>query len=162
MTARSQNQLEQLPLLREFLTDHEKMSQLMLHAVVSLEEGDLDAARQSAKALNKVAGPHIAYEESELYPRISGESLISTTTREMYDEHRAVATARKLLLENPIPDQSTLDRILEGPRAGIHHAEHCGSLVTLLAALPKPEQDESLKKLLAYREQGRMWTDHVR
>ncbi len=162
MATHTHRELEELPLLREFLADHKKMSQLMLHTVVSLEEGDIDAAKQSAVALNRVGGPHIAYEEAELYPRISGESLVSTTTREMYDEHREAAAALKLLLDTPSPNATTIQQILDGLRTGIHHAEHCGSLVGLLAALPEPEQAESLQKLLAYREQGRMWTDRIR
>lgn len=154
--------LEQVPLVREFLADHKKMSKLMLHVLVSLEEGDNAAAVQSARELDNVAGPHIAYEESELYPRISGEKLISETTRELHDEHREAAMAVKLLLENPEPDQPTKQQILDGLRTGVHHAEHCGSLARLLAALPTPEQDESLAKLLAYRQQGRKWTDRIR
>ena len=154
--------LEQVPLVREFLADHQKMSKLMLHTLVSLEEGNLKAARKSAEALNEVGGPHIAYEEAELYPRISGEKLISATTRDMYDEHREAVTALKTLLDNPEPNEKIKQEIMDGLRTGIHHAEHCGSLISLLAALPEPEQNESLTKLLAFREQGRKWTDRVR
>ena len=155
-------QLEQIPLVREFLADHKKMSQLMLHTLVSLEEGNIEAAVQSAKKLDEVGGPHIAYEEAELYPRISGEKLISATTRAMYDEHREAVIAVKRLLDNPDPDEQARKEIMAGLRTGIHHAEHCGSLVSLLAALPRPEQEESLAKLLDYREQGRKWTDRIR
>ena len=154
--------LEQVPLVREFLADHQKMSKLMLHTLVSLEEDDIEAALQSAKALDEVGGPHIAYEEAELYPRISGEKLISATTREMYDEHREAVIALKTLLDNPDPDEATKQEIMDGLRTGIHHAEHCGSLASLLAALPDPEKNESLAKLLAFREQGRKWTDRIR
>jgi len=154
--------LEQVPLVREFLADHQKMSKLLLHTLVSLEEGDIGAAIESAKSLNEVGGPHIAYEEAELYPRISGEKLITETTRKMYDEHREAVTALKKLLDNPKPDEATRKVIARGLRAAVHHAEHCGSLISLLAALPGPEQNESLTKLLAYRKQGRKWTDRVR
>lgn len=154
--------LEQVPLVRAFLDDHQKMSKLMLHTLVSLEEGNIEAAIQSAKALDEVGGPHIAYEEAELYPRISGEKLISATTREMYDEHREAVTALKTLLDSPNPDEATKHEIMVGLRTGIHHAEHCGSLVSLLAALPEPEKNESLTKLLALRKQGQKWTDRIR
>jgi|GEM_PF-4284655 len=161
-TVKRNMKLEQIPLVREFLADHQKMSKLMLHTLVSLEEGDVEAAVQSATALDELGGPHIAYEEAELYPRISGEKLISTTTRELYDEHRETVTALKRLLDDPEPNESTRQEIIAGLRTGIHHAEQCGSLVSLLAALPEPEQNESLTKLLAFREQGRRWTDRMR
>lgn len=153
---------KQIPLVREFLADHQRMSKLLLHTLVSLDEGNLDAARQSALVLNEVGGPHIAFEESELYPRISGEQLISETTRAMYEEHREAVLALKLLLDNPNPDQPTKQKILAGFRTGVRHAEHCGSLVTLLAALPSPEQNEALSRLLLFRERGQKWTDRIR
>ena len=158
----SNKKLNQVPLVREFLADHQKMSKLMLHTLVSLEEGNIDAAIVAAKALDEVGGAHIAYEEAELYPRISGEKMVSATTRSLYDEHRQAVTALKQLLDNPNPNESTKQEIIAGLRTGVHHAEHCGSLVSLLAALPTPEQDESLTKLLDFRKQGRKWTDRIR
>lgn len=153
---------EQIPLVREFLADHQQMSQLLLHTLVSLEEDDVVAAVASADALDRVAGPHIAYEESELYPRISGEKLISETTAVMYAEHREAVLAVKKLLDNPRPNETTKLEIIEGLRTGVRHAEHCGSLVSLLAALPEPEQEASLQKLFEFRKGGRPWTDRIR
>lgn len=154
--------LEDVPLVREFLDDHRKMSQLLLHVVVSLEVGNLEEATAAAEKLNQIAGPHIAYEETELYPRISGEKLISDTTRELYDEHREAVMAVKALLEDPQPDQEQLGKIIDGLKTGVRHAEHCGSLVSLLAALPEPEQSASLERLLELRREGKPWTDRVR
>lgn len=159
---KSAKQLEPTPLVREFLAQHQKMSKLLLRTVVCLEGGEIETAMASAHALDKVGGPHIAYEESELYPRISGEQLVSATTRAMYIEHRQAGTALKTLLDNPQPDDATKQEIIAGLRTGVHHTELCGSLASLLAALPEPEQAESLAKLLAYREQGRKWTDRIR
>jgi len=159
---KSNRKLEETALVREFLTDHRTMSKLLLHTLVSLEEGNVEEALSAARALDKVGGPHIAFEESELYPRISGENLISETTRQMYDDHHEAVTALKKLLDNPDPDEKTKREIIDGFRTGIHHAEHCGSLISLLAALPEPERNESLTKLLAYRKQGKRWTERIR
>lgn len=161
-THSSVKKLQRVPLVREFLSDHQRMSKLLLKTVDSLEAGDMEAAHKYAEALNEVGGAHIAYEEEELYPRISGEQLISETTREMYHEHQTAVSALKKLINTPTPDETTKREILAGLRTGIHHAEHCGSLVSLLAALPQPEQDESLAKLLAYRQQRQKWTDQLR
>ena len=152
----------QVPLVKEFLVDHQRMSQLMLNTLVSLEEGEDEEAIATAKALDRVAGPHIAYEESELYPRISGGSLVSETTELMYLEHRQAVEALKKLLDNPRPNDTTKHEIVEGLRIGIAHVEHCGSLVSLLAALPEAEQKKSLQVLLDYRDRGRLWTDRIR
>lgn len=154
--------LEDVPLVREFLDDHRKMSQLMLHVVVSLEIGNLDEATAAAEKLDQIAGPHIAFEETELYPRISGEKLISDTTRQLCDEHREALMALKALLEDPQPDEEQLAKILGGLKTGVRHAEHCGSMVSLLAALPEPEQSDSLARLLELRREGKPWTDRIR
>lgn len=153
--------IEQVPLVREFLSDHQKMSKLLLHTLVSLEEENLEAATASAKALDRIAGGHIAFEEAEIYPRISGEEIMTQTTRDLYAEHREALTALKKLLDNPKPNQTTKREILRGLRTGVHHAERCEALADLLAALPMPEQNESLKKLRGFREQGRKWTDRM-
>lgn len=161
-TVRSNTNTRQSPLVKEFLADHQQMSTLLLHTLVSLEEGDVEAAVTAANALNRVAGPHIAFEESELYPRISGEQLISESTRELYAEHREAVLAVKKLLDDPQPNTATKMEIVGGLRTGVQHAKHCGSLVSLLAALPEPEQKASLQKLLDFREDGKLWTDRIR
>lgn len=159
---RTENQIENIPLVREFLADHQEMSKLLLQTLLSLEEGDTETAIATARALNRVAGPHIEYEESELYPRISGDKLVSETTQRMYEEHREALLALQKLLENGEPQGEAREEIIDGLRTGVHHAEHCGSLVSLLAALPLPEQTTSLRKLLELREAGRLWTDRIR
>ncbi len=157
---------EKSPLVREFLTDHQLMSKLLTETVAHLEKKNDAAALASAIRLDKVAGPHIAYEESELYPRISGEKLMSDTTRAMYDEHREAALALKRLLDSSSTNgplqEAQRQQIIAGLKTGITHAEHCGSLISLLDALPAPEQEESLANLLEYRERGRSWTERVR
>ena len=46
----------------------------------------MHAAFSSAMKLDEACGPLMAYEESELYPRIAGENLISVTTSRMHVE----------------------------------------------------------------------------
>lgn len=149
-------------LVDEFLADHQEMSRLLLLTLESVRDDRFDDAHTHALELNRVAGPHIAFEEAELYPRVSGSSLVSATTRELYAEHRKAVTALKKLLDHPLPDAATKHEIIAGLQTGIDHSKHCGSLARLLSALPEPEQSQSLQVLLEQRNQGRQWTDRVR
>ena len=155
MTDDSQKSIHQIPLVREFLADHQKMSKLMLNTLVSLEEGDWKGAIRSGRALDITAGPHVLYEESELYP------LVGNSGNHMYEEHRAIVTALKTLLDGSRPNELTKREIIDGIRAGIEHADYCGTLVGLLASLPKQKQTASLSRLLAFREEGKAWTERI-
>ena len=67
--------------------------------------------------------------------------------------------ALRLLLENPAPDDSELESIKQGFRSGLAHAEHCGSLISLMSRLDEQQRSESLKLLVHLREQGGKWTE---
>ena len=59
------------PLIAEFLKDHQQFSRLLYQISNLLQEGNVELARERAKDLDALAGPHIAYEEAELYPRLA-------------------------------------------------------------------------------------------
>ena len=147
------------PLIAEFLKDHQQFSRLMFEIAKLLDDEQIDQARVRAKELNEVAGPHIAYEESELYTRLGELGVKSVTRQQLAEEHREVLDALKMLLDDPAPNGKMVESIKQGFRSGLTHAEHCGSLMSLMAGLNEQQRSESLKKLIHLREHGRNWTE---
>ena len=147
------------PLIAEFLKDHQQFSRLLYEISNLLDANKIEQARGRAIELNTVAGPHIAYEEAELYPRLAALGEKSTSEEMLVDQHEDVLDSLRGLLENPTPTGELLESIKAGFRGGLTHAEHCGTLISFLTELEKDEQAESLKILLAYREDGKNWTD---
>ncbi|MCA9217217.1 MAG: hemerythrin domain-containing protein [Planctomycetales bacterium] len=148
-------------LVREFLVDHQRMSQLLVDVISQLENRDLEHARDVGRQLDGVAGAHIRFEEKDLYPRISAHTADSDYTDELYAEHREAATALKLLIDEPNPSEESIKTILSGLKTGLRHAEHCGSLVSVLDQLPAAEQETSLRFLQECRREKGRWTDTV-
>ena len=147
------------PLIAEFIKDHQQFSRLMYEISKLLDDGKIEQARARGEELDAVAGPHIAYEEAELYSRLIELGVESVTKQQLVEEHREVVDALRLLLEVPAPDESKLESIKQGFRSGLAHAEHCGSLISLMSRLDEQQRSESLKILIHLREQGGKWTE---
>ena len=149
----------QTPLIAEFLKDHQQFSRLLYEISKLLEADELDKARQRAEELNVVAGPHIAYEESELYPRLPGFGERTVTPDQLTGEHHQVLHAVRQLVEKQEFTGEELRSIKAAFQAALRHAEHCGTLITLMARLDESAQRESLAKLIEFRDQGKKWTE---
>jgi hypothetical protein len=147
------------PLIAEFLIDHQQFSRLLYEISKLLDEDKLDQARKRAIELNQVAGPHIAYEESELYSRLAALGEKSVTEEFLVGEHHQVLQALKRLLAEEELTGDQLESVKAGFRSALKHAEHCGSLISLMARLDEQQQSDSLVKLLDLRKQGRNWTE---
>lgn len=110
----------QSPLIAEFLKDHQQFSRLLYEITRLLKQEKVEEARQRAGELNQLAGPHIAYEEAELYPRLSmlGETSVKETL--LVDQHHeALDSVRQLLESDPI-DDDLLDEIHDGFEVHCH------------------------------------------
>ncbi len=147
------------PLIAEFLKDHQQFSRLLYEISKLLNENKIQQARQRAAELDTVAGPHIAYEEAELYSRLAKLGEKSVTEEMLVDEHHRMLDALRALLESSSPDQATIEEIKSGFQTALSHAEHCGSLISLMSRLDEKQQTESLKKLEQLRELGKKWTE---
>ena len=147
------------PLIAEFLKDHQQFSRLLYQISKLLEEGDIETARQRAKDLDVLAGPHIAYEEAELYPRLAQMGEKSVTEEMLVGQHHdALDAVRGLMNESPL-DEAAVESIKIGFQGALSHAEHCGSLISLMTRLDQQEQSVSLEKLKQLREEGKKWTE---
>ncbi len=149
----------QNPLVVEFLHDHQQMSRLLYSITQLLKADKVEQAREQARELNELAGPHIAYEECELYPRLAqlGEKRVSKEL--LVGQHHEVVDALEQLLKGNSFDEQSLKEIIDGFQTGLNHAEHCGSLISLMCRLDEQQQQESLEKLLQLRNEGKKWTD---
>lgn len=146
------------PLITEFLKDHQQFSRLLLEVSRLLEQGEIEKARQRARELDVLAGPHIAYEEAELYPRLDQLGDKSVTEEMLVSQHHdALTTIRKLVGEQSI-SEAELTEIKEGIKAALDHVEHCGSLISFMTRLDEDQQVESLAELKRLRAEGTKWT----
>ena len=145
----------QTPLVREYLEDHQGMAHLFYQILVALDEGESTRAQDLAKELNRVGGPHIAYEKLELYPRLSA----SQKSQQLCADHQHVTQALKMVLEHESLEGEDEQLVMEGLRIGLDHAEQCRALVGLLAALPESEQATSLEVLRDLKRRGQCWVE---
>jgi hypothetical protein len=147
------------PLITEFLKDHQQFSRLLLEISRLLNQDKISEARQRARELDDLAGPHIAYEEAELYPRLAVLGVRSVSESMLLDQHHEALDAVRKLIGNDEIDESLLQEIKAGVEGALAHAEHCGSLISLMSRLDRDQQAQSLAELQRYREEGRKWTE---
>ena len=147
------------PLIAEFLKDHQQFSRLLYQISKLLEEGKIDLARERAKDLNVLAGPHIAYEEAELYPRLAKMGEKTVTKEMLIGQHHDALDAVRALMDEPPLDEAAVESIKTGFQGALSHAEHCGSLISLMTQLNQQEQSSSLEALKRFREEGKKWTE---
>lgn len=146
-------------LITEFLKDHQQFSRLLFEIEKLLGKGKVDEARVRANELDKLAGPHIAFEEAELYPRLAELGAKQVTEELLVDQHHDAIASVRLLIENEQLSESQIKKAQDAFRDGLSHAEHCGSLISLLSQLDERQQAESLTVLLKLRDEGKLWTE---
>ncbi len=147
------------PLIAEFLKDHQQFSRLLYEISKLVADQNLTQARQRGHELDTVAGPHIAYEEAELYPRLAAFGEKRVTEDRLKGEHRQMCEALRSLLNDETPDNESCQSIQSGFQTALSHAEHCGTLISLMSRLDEKEQADSLAKLLEFRREGQKWTE---
>ena len=147
------------PLVTEFLKDHQQFSRLLYEISKLLDAGEIEKAQERADELNRLAGPHIAYEEAELYPRLQQMGVTSVSEEHLVGEHHQVLDAVELLLSPGTLTPEQVAECREGIRVALDHAEHCGSLISLVSRLDEREQAASLVVLKQLRHEGKSWTE---
>ncbi len=147
------------PLIAEFLKDHQQFSRLLYQIKKLLDENNFEAAQERAAELDRLAGPHIAFEEAELYPRLKILGERNVTEDLLVDQHRDAVDVLRMLIEVKNPNPETIEQIKSGFERALAHAEHCGSLISLMTQLDENEQAESLRELIRLRKTEQLWTD---
>ncbi len=149
----------EVAVVQAFLADHQKFMRLLHDVGVALGNHDVSRARELAQQLDIVAGPHIAFEEAVLYPAVGRGTQDPAFVRTLYDEHHSIVQALSRLLREGELDAQSLQDITSAFQKGLGHAEHCGTLISRLAALHKTEQQQALDKLLELRTSDLKWTE---
>ena len=154
MTAISKNAVVQA-----FLSDHKHFMQLLKHTTEALAAHDLESAKSNAKELNAVAGPHIAFEETVLYPALDNRTHERSFVEQLYKEHREIVDAVEELIECETMSSARIDELHNAFVDGLEHADHCGTLVSNLSAMDEGEQSDALDELKQLRVRKLKWTD---
>jgi hypothetical protein len=147
------------PLVRAFIADHRAFTRELVALKSALEARDWRAARRLADEVDRLAGPHIAFEEEELYPvlaRILGDAFAA----ELYDEH---ATGCSLIhaLHDLVncPDERAAAELARRAGTMLDHTVRCGSLLSYLNVLDEAEHARLLERLETHRARGVRWSD---
>ena len=109
------------PLVEEFLTDHKQMSRLLYEALAVTKQRNVQLARELAARLNYVSGPHIQYEEKELYPRLKNH-YGRVSEEGLKREHHEIALGIRSLIQDQSPDTQALDEVERRLQIGLDHA----------------------------------------
>ena len=146
-------------LAHAFVEDHRVFTRELVRLKEALQRRDWPEARRVADRLDLAAGPHIAFEERELYPllgRIRGKAFADA----MYAEHQEGASViRALAPARPDPDEPEAQLLVEHANTMLDHAVRCGSLLSYVNTLDQTEQARLLDRLLACRKQPLRWSE---
>lgn len=147
-------------LRKAFLDDHQRFARGIANLLHCVETGDAAAAAVAADEVDRVAGPHIEFEETALYPSLR-EVLGLAEIDRLYDEHdegrEAVAAVRRRPATQPFADDERRALIARLTTAQQHIAT-CGTLLSHLDRLADDHQQELLARLFALRGKARRWT----
>ncbi|ETX04545.1 hemerythrin domain-containing protein [Candidatus Entotheonella palauensis] len=143
-----------------FREDHKILGSGFHQLSACLRTGDTVEACALAQHLDAVAGSHIAFEETEFYPRLVPFFGRDAAGR-MRDEHRQGLSVIRTLVNRPVDeplDRDTCDRLLEQSETMETHIADCAELFEAIGRIPAEEQRVLHEKLLAWRQRRPKWT----
>lgn len=144
---------------KEFLGDHRKMTRAFRDLIAAVEKNEVVEMREIANRLNRIAGPHIAFEEATLYPLVD-HNTNENASADFLDEHDTARDAVVNLIKQTEPLNDTDKASILGQlQTGFDHAISCGSLLSHLTVASPEEQHAMLAQLQGLREQQCLWTD---
>jgi hypothetical protein len=146
-------------LLRCFREDHARLGAALHRLSERLRVGDVAGARAVARELDPLAGPHIAFEEQEFYPRLVPILGADEVDRLRAEHRQALEAVRALLEDAEPPDEEGLRALLERSERMETHVAECGELFQALEQLGREEQGELYERLLEWRRRKPLWTD---
>jgi hypothetical protein len=152
---------ESSSLRNEFLSDHRRLTQGLARIQQALQANNLALARRVAHEVDRLAGPHVEFEEQVLYPelaRVFGRHFV----QQLHHEHEVGKQALRALVtqgEADLLDSSERAEILREVGAAMEHAFSCGTLLSHVDALEPADQARMLAQLDEIRTRGRRWTN---
>jgi hypothetical protein len=145
------------PLQDAFLKDHRILIRGLTELQSAVDREDRPAAERLAAQLDRVAGPHIEFEEMFFYPMLVA-IIGADFVRRLYREHDCGRRALERLRdgdEEDVPWQELRNSL----RIAMDHVLSCGSLASHLAALDADCREDLLVKLTDARQRGARWTE---
>ena len=143
-----------------FREDHKVLGSGFHQLSAHLRTGDTAGACAMARHLDEAAGAHIAFEETEFYPRLA-PLFGSDEADRMREEHKqGLAVIHALVTRSSAEplDRGTCDWLLEQSQAMEAHIAGCGELFEAMGRIPAEEQRVLHQKLLAWRQRHPKWT----
>ncbi len=146
-----------------FLEDHQHLLKGLTEILERLGANDLGAAVAAAERVDEAVGPHMRFEEEELYPTLRAV-LGNDYVNRLYDEHtegqQAIAELRSRGPEPLTEDEKA--RLMEAVETTLNHAVSCGTLLSHLDALDEARQSALLERLVELRHEKQLWSDYGR
>jgi hypothetical protein len=155
------NTKESISLSEAFLEDHRHLTQGLSGILQALQADNLEEAIRMAEELDRVAGPHMEFEEEVLYPEV-GKSRGPDYVSRLYREHQVALTAVKALINQQYQERlepQLKEEILQSLQTGLDHAISCGTLLSHVTSLDQNRQNEMLTRLLDLRRIGHRWSE---
>jgi len=147
---------------KEFIEDHQKLTSSFQKLIGAVELNDPKRMRASAESLDKVAGPHMAFEESVLYPQV-GRDRGDGFEQRLLQEHQVARSAILFLTDHSEVPLEPKNRalVLEQLRVGLDHAIACGALLSHITVSSDERQQEMLNELRKLRSKGVRWSELI-
>lgn len=145
----------------EFLADHRRMIKGLERVREAVDANRPADAHAIADEVDRVAGPHIAFEEEVLYPslrRILGDRDVSR----LYEEHGEGEDVIRDLVRRTDPrpfGREERQRALDHIAVMQDHALTCGTLLSHVEQMDDVAQAEMLDRLLELRANPVRWTE---
>lgn len=144
-----------------FVHDHRQTTRRLSRLLKALRRNDPAEARRLADELDRIAGPHIRFEEEIFYPEVA-RILGREYAARLYDEHQigrgALADILSRDTAGPLEPEEQKD-LVGRVETAVSHAASCGTLLSHLTGMEESQQAEMLSRLEELRREGKRWTE---
>ena len=146
----------EMPLIREFRADHQRITGTLLRLQRAIQGGDLPLVRTILAGADPLLGAHFKFEERHLYPALAG-FIGADGVRKMIGEHddvfQGVGELIGLAQRAAWTDAEHAAALESFGRLG-EHPEHCDGLSRFIEQLPPSQQESLLAAMEAIRREG--------
>lgn len=150
------------PLTQAFLEDHREMTRRIAGLLDALKQDDCETAFQLAEELDRVAGPHLEFEEEAFYPLLieaRGREFVERLYHEHAEGRKAIEALLALKKTGEPLGTAQREEVLQGVQTALDHAGTCGTLLSHVSVLDDVRQAELLEKLQEARQRRHRWTE---
>ncbi len=146
---------------KEFVEDHSRLARCLVRLQEALQQNDLQQIVQAADDLDRVAGPHMQFEEEVLYPEVENVRGREFVGRLFHEHGIGLDMVKSILRREGSESLSSSERkeLLHSVELTLEHVYSCGSLLSHLTELEQSRQTEMLDCLREFRRSEKRWTE---